>query len=399
MVLPDQASVTLINIRAGVPGVSGAIVLAIPLTDATRDPAAGTISGTVTVAEETIARILGNFAGLYANIGTSSQGAVARGQLSMGTVEMSSTMLGSAEIPIIVEADARGGATVELLSFTSGHVILSLDSAVEDVGDIIMAHIYAGDGTTAGPILVSLMGPDFSAGVSSKSAESSISYTQKEFARILANPMGHYTNIHTTLALGGLVRGQLSTEPRTIFASLTGAEEFPTPVPGTSGTMRITFTGTHSCSYTIKMTAPAAADLTQAHINDGPLGQNGIPLVDLFLSGDAVVNGNTITGTAEVPGRTFARILAGTPGGSALAAGPLPSIFYGNVHTLANPGGAARGQFSQISSATPPANLSYTSPVTYMTGTTITPNAPGPSWTVMLTVACVLPAELEPVTV
>lgn len=376
MVQPVQADVIDAHIHVGLPGVPGSIVLNLGVATATRDVAAGTISGTVDVDGETLARILADFSGFYCNVHTlAAPTGAARGQLEMGTVEMSVAMLGSAETPTVVEAAARGGATLEFESTTSGHEILSLQSGTEDVGDIISAHIHVGEAGTPGAILVNLMGPDFSASVSSNSAESVISYTQKDFARILANPAGFYANIHTTLAPNGLVRGQLSTDPRTVSAILSGAEE-TTPVAGTSGTMKIVFTGVHSCQYTITMTSPAASAITQAHLHDGPAGQNGVPLIDLFLSGDASINGNTITGTAEVPGRTTARVIAGTPGGSALAGVDLPSIFYGNVHTLANPNGAARGQFTQSSLAEPPAGLAYTTPVTYVTGATIAPNSP-----------------------
>jgi hypothetical protein len=376
MVTPVEADITLAHIHVGAVGVNGIPVVDLQPVTATHDAAAGTISGTVTVDGETLARISADLAGFYCNVHTAAApNGVARGQLDEGTVEMTAALLGSAEVPTVVDGFARGGATFEFTSLTGGTVMTALHSASEDIDDVIMQHIHIGASGTPGPILVNLMGPDYLTSPGSNSAEATISFTQKDFTRILANPAGFYCNLHTTAAQGGLVRGQLSTGDRTVFAALSGAEE-TTPVPGASGTMRVIFTGVHACEYTVTMASPAASELDNAHIHDGPTGADGPILVDLFESGDASVSGNTITGTAAVAGRTLARLLAGTPGGSALAGGDLPSIFYGNVHTLANPGGVARGQFTQISGDTPPAGLAYTSPVTYLTGQPITPNAP-----------------------
>jgi len=376
MVSPVQGDVTLAHIHAGDAGTNGLIVLDLQPAAATRDGAAGTISGTVTVDGETLARISANLAGFYCNVHTAAApNGVARGQLASGGVDMTAALLGSAEVPTVVDGLARGGATFEFDTFTSGRVMTALQSTTEGINDVILQHIHVGAAGTPGNILVNLMGADYATSPSSHSAESTITYTQKDFTRILANPAGFYCNLHTTAAPNGLVRGQLSTATRTIFAALTGAEE-TTPVAGTSGTLRVLFNAVHGCEYTITMNAPPASDINNAHIHDGAVGVDGPILVDLFESGDAAVSGNTISGTAAVPGRTLARLLAGTPGGSALAGAELPSIFYGNVHTLVNPGGAARGQFTQISGDTPPAGLSYTSPATYITGQAITPNAP-----------------------
>jgi len=376
MVQPVAGDVTLAHIHVGPAGVNGAIVLDLDAAGATRDAAAGTLSGTVGVDGETLARIAADLSGFYCNVHTATApGGVARGQLEEGTIEMSVAMLGSAELPTVTDGTARGGATLEFESLTNGRVLLAIQSATETIVDVNAAHIHVGDATTPGPILVSLKGADYVVDPLSFSAEGTFTYTQKDLTRILANPAGYYCNMHTTAAPNGLVRGQLSMAPRTVNAILSGAEE-TTPVPGALGTMRVVFVGVHSCAYTITMTSPPAADVTNAHIHDGPAGQDGGALTDLFAGGDKTVNGNTITGTADVPGRTVSRILAGTPGGSALAGAELPSLFYGNVHTAANPLGAARGQFTQSSIADPPADLAYTSPVTYLTGAAITPNSP-----------------------
>jgi hypothetical protein len=132
----------------------------------------------------------------------------------------------------------------------------------------------------------------------------------------------------------------------------------------------------HSCNYTITMQSPAANLITEAHLHDGGLGQTGPILVDFFASGDKSISGNIISGSAAIPGRTYARLLGGTPGASALAGGTLPSVFYIDAHTAANPAGTARGQLVQISGDTVPDGLVYTTPNTYVTGAAITPNTP-----------------------
>jgi hypothetical protein len=366
MVTPAVNTITLAHIHVGAPGVNGLPVVDLDPPSATMDMAAGTLRGTVAVDGPTLARLFADHAGYYCNVHTAvAPAGVARGQLDTGTVEMWSALTGAKEIPATVPT-ARGGFTVEFQTLTQGNAILAVPTNTQAIDDVMMAHIHVGDATMpAGAILVPLHeGADYITSPVSGSAEGTITYSQEAFTRMLANPAGFYVNFHTMAFPGGFVRGQLTRDVQTLFASISGANETP-PVGGTSGTMQLLITGAHSCSFNVTTTAPPATDITGAHLHDGAAGVvDGPALIDLLGGTNIVVAGNTITGEADAPGRTIARTIAGA------------ELFHGDIHTAANPNGAARGQFALLSGDQPPAGLSYTSPVVYITGQAITANAP-----------------------
>ena len=104
MVDPVQADITLAHIHVGDQGTNGLIVLDLEAATATRDAAVGTLSGTVDVDGETLARIAADRSGFYCNVHTAAApNGVARGQLDEGTVEMTAALLGSAETPVVVD--------------------------------------------------------------------------------------------------------------------------------------------------------------------------------------------------------------------------------------------------------------------------------------------------------
>jgi len=363
MVSPAAADVTGAHIHVGEPGINGAIVVDLDTPDAVLDAAAGTLSGTVSVDGQTLARLYAGFEGFYCNAHTATApNGMVRGQLDAGGVQMWAALSGAEETPP-TDPTARGGFTVEFETLTSGRAILAVPSDMQQIDDVGAAHIHVGDPGVPGTILVDLRGPGYSTSPLTGSAEGGILYTQEQFTRILANPPGFYANFHTLTAPNGLVRGQLTRDPVTFFADLSGAEE-TTSVPGGAGAMTVVVTAVHECAFTVTMQSPPAADLTAGHIHDGPAGADGPGLADLLGGTGVALVGQTITGRAEVPGRTFARMLAA------------PQLFYGNVHTAANPLGVARGQFARITGDTPPAGLVYASPVVYQTGAPIAPNSP-----------------------
>jgi len=363
LVSPPAPDITGAHIHVGEPGVNGVIVVDLDTPNATVDAAAGTISGTVAVDGPTLARLYANFEGFYCNAHTvAAPNGIVRGQLDAGSVEMWAPLSGAEETPP-TDPTARGGFFVEFETLTRGHATLAVPSDTQQIDDVASAHIHVGAAGVPGTILVDLRGPGYSTSPLTGSAEGDIVYTQAQFTRILANPQGFYANFHTLSAPNGLVRGQLTREPVTFFAGLSGAEE-TTPVPGAAGALTVVFADVHECAFTVTMQSPPAGDLTAGHIHDGPAGTDGTVLADLLGGTDVALVGQTITGRAEVPGRTFARMLAA------------PHLFYGNVHTAANPLGAARGQFTRITGDTPPAGLVYTSPVVYQTGAAIAPNSP-----------------------
>jgi hypothetical protein len=117
-----------------------------------------------------------------------------------------------------------------------------------------------------------------------------------------------------------------------------------------SGTVTITFNVTRDASGNV--TAGGTADfnatftgfpngtsLTLAHIHNGVAGVNAGIYINLALASGEVAfpaGSGTLTKTVTISADQANSILAN------------PAGFYFNVHTAANPGGAARGQLTRI---------------------------------------------------
>ena len=364
MVQPAITTINAAHIHAAPPGIDGLILVDLNVPGATVDAGAGTMHGIVSISQEHLARISANLQDHYCNAHTlAAPGGIVRGQLEAGTVEMWSPLSGDEESTVI-DATARGGVTLEFSSFTAGRATLAVPSNTQDINDINGAHVHVGGAGVDGIILIGLQnGADYGTGASTGSAEGAISYTQAEFTRILACPEAFYANLHTTAAPNGLVRGQLTRDPVTFFAGLSGGEETVVVDPAATGSCTAVVDGIFTCTFVINMVQPPVGSLTAADIHDGMAGADGPILIDLLNNPGVQTSGSTVFGRAEFSGRTFARLLAA------------PENFYCSAKTGGPPAGVARGQLVRVTEETPPA-VSYDTPVVYQTGTAISENVP-----------------------
>lgn len=365
MARPPVTEVTAAHIHVGPAGVDGGILIDLQVPDAAVDAAAGTMRGTVSLTRESLARITSQLDGFYCNTHTLAVPAgAARGQLRSGTVGLWAPLAGDRETTV-VDPDARGGMSLQLESFTGGLVHLAVPSDVQTMSDVSGAHVHLGGPGVDGPVLIDLQtAAGYTVSNPTGSAEGSIALTQELFTRLLAEPSAFYGNFHTADAPAGLVRGQLTDEPITFFAALSGAEETTVVDANASGAANVIFTGVFECSFTITMVTPPVTDVLNAHVHDGAAATDGPVLVDLLQDSlDVAISGSSVTGRTILTGRTFTRLLAS------------PELFYCNVHTAAAPAGVARGQMTRVTGETPPA-ISYDTPVVYETGAPIQNNVP-----------------------
>lgn len=364
MTRPVIGDINAAHIHVGPAGADGTVLVDLRPGQATLDAAAGTLSGTVTVSLEALARILQDPGAFYCNVHSlAAPNGIARGQLATGMRELWAVLRGDEETTVVDPA-ARGGASIFLETLTSGRAHIAVPTDTLDILDLVGAHIHPGRPGEDGAIAVDLRaGADYNAATATGSGEGSITYTQALFTRLLADPGAFYVNIHTPAAPAGLARGQLTRDPQTFFAGLSGAQEVAVVDPNAAGSFVGIFSSPTRLSYTLTMASPPPGDLTGAHIHDGPAGQNGNILVDLF-AGDFEISGDTITGSVAVTGRTLARMLAA------------PHLFYVNVHTALAPNGIARAQTVHAEGGLPPAGITYDSPVVYQTGSPIPANVP-----------------------
>ena len=129
--------------------------------------------------------------------------------------EFDATLTGAAERPNPVTTDASGSATVDV-DEDGG----TFEVEVEDITDVIQAHIHIGDANTAGPIAVTLFdgGPvDFTdrgtlaSGTFDETDIDPASGVDTMEELIAALEAGNaYVNVHTTANPLGEIRGQLS---------------------------------------------------------------------------------------------------------------------------------------------------------------------------------------------
>jgi len=352
------------HIHVGAAGVAGAPLIDLDLANATIDAANGTMTGTIQADPASIVRVIAAPADFYVNVHTNvAPNGVARGQVGTGAVELWTALKGDEETTV-VDADARGGVSLELRSFTSGTAMFAVPPA-QDITDITAAHVHEGGAGIAGTAVIDLMaGADLNISESSESAEGTISFDQTLLTRMMASPSSFYVNLHTAAAPDGLVRGQLTDDPQTFFSQMRGDAVTNVVDADAEGLISVVVNAVHECTFTITMTRPDAADINGASLHDGDPGEDGPMLVDLFLDGGHEVSGNAVTGRAVVGGRTFSRMLAA------------PEQFYVSAATASAPDGIVRGQAAQLSGDLPPAGLTYTSPVSYPTDLLISNNVP-----------------------
>ena len=147
-----------------------------------------------------------------------------------------------------------------------------------------------------------------------------------------------------------------SDAPLRFTADLRPSNEVP-PVTNAdstaSGTMNLeidvtrdsagTITAVNSSSFVVVMSNfPANTTLTGAHIHPGAAGVNGGVIVNLNLGSGEITLSSTGSGSfTKSPG---AQITVEQAQNFMNA----PQNFYFNVHTPANPGGAARGQLVRV---------------------------------------------------
>lgn len=144
--------------------------------------------------------------------------------------------------------------------------------------------------------------------------------------------------------------GCSTTEVESFAATLTGAAEVPASGVTTQGTLALTFDGPQA-RYTLTIASPGLTEITASHIHNGLATVNGPVWVFLF-DGPTTAAATPFSGKLGVGSFTAEMVTACTPGcdagrsfdGIRTGANANPSTMYVNVHTVANGGGAIRGQ-------------------------------------------------------
>jgi len=135
--------------------------------------------------------------------GTASAVGAARGSDGeTGGRPFHATLLGTNEnLPVVGDPDATGEANVTL---NSGQGTVCWDITVDNVSEVILAHIHVGTADVNGPVVV-----DFNEPVNGLNG--CVQSDPALIKEIRTNPAGYYVNVHTVDHTGGAARGQLGT--------------------------------------------------------------------------------------------------------------------------------------------------------------------------------------------
>lgn len=217
-------------------------------------------------------------------------------------------LAGSKEVPP-VSSDASGAATFTLVGST-----LSFELDVADIDSATAAHIHIGAEDESGGILVPLFeGPTTGLDFTGRLADGTVEIADSVAAHMLAG--NTYVNVHTRENPPGEIRDQVAL----VSTGATGAAEF-----SLSENM-----------LTFELSVADIDEVTAAHIHLGGEGVAGPVLVALFEGPTTAAgfSGVLAEGGVVIEDSVITHMRAGNT--------------YVNVHTLANPMGAIRGQIRE----------------------------------------------------
>ncbi len=231
------------------------------------------------------------------------------GDAATGEVTYAATLTGGEEAPARVVTTASGTAKLTL----SADKTKLIYEVKHNVADGTAAHIHLGEAGEAGAVVFPL--EPFSA-----SMTGSLTVTPADVANLEAGKL--YVNVHGTTNPNGELRGQILPPGAALFvATLTGAQETPAVVTGSTGTSAIIL---NAAKTKIRFHVATTATATGAHIHRGPATLSG-PVVFPLAPPGATIDGEQGVTAADVTDLNEGH-------------------FYVNVHTTLNANGEVRGQ-------------------------------------------------------
>lgn len=343
----EPAQIQQAHLHVAPRGVSGPVVLFL----VAGPPAALPLTGELTAADliprpdvgvvdfdDFVDRLLAG--DVYVNVHTMAEpGGEIRGQLA-APQSLPSELDGAQEVPPVVTA-ATGRARFTL-NASRTELRFALAQTGIETDQILQAHLHAAPRGFNGPIVLFLANGSFgmlrmgtlAADDLLPNADAGIENFADFVEALQAGDI--YANVHTTAHTSGEIRGQVLA-PTAFTAQLSGDQEVPALPTAATGASRIVLAPDGMSLNVVLTTSLMADQITQAHIQVGPPGEDGPVAFFVAETGFASPRLVTLSAADFLPSPvapTYEDFLA------ALRA----EMTFVNVRTASNPNGEIRGQ-------------------------------------------------------
>ncbi|MGQ0614698.1 MAG: CHRD domain-containing protein [Planctomycetaceae bacterium] len=409
-------AMTMAHLHSGAAGVNGPVVIDLLVgADLILNGPTASAEGSIGLTPSLFARVCANPAAFYVNVHSAgAPGGLARGQLSDRPRNFFAALDGDNETVVV---DPAAAGTLSLVVEGAARCSFTLVMTNPAPGVLTAGHVHDGIAGVNGPALIDLLGGT-GITISGSLLTGNATFTGRTFARLMAAADRFYGNVHSAAAPAGLARGQLMMRLDTVppngltYASpvvySTGVPISPNVPTSTGGNVAVysvapplpagfTFdpdtgtiagtptTATAQADYTVTASNGAGADTFDVRITvllSPPASLAYATPVTYVVGSPIPANSPSSTGGAissysapgGVPGGLFVNAITGVLTGTPTTASAATN--YTIRGTNASGFVDAIVNIRVNASLTAPSGLSYTTPVSYATGTAITPNKP-----------------------
>jgi uncharacterized protein (TIGR03437 family) len=192
------------------------------------------------------------------------------------------------------------------------------------------------------------------------------------------NPNGYYANLHTTVYVGGVLRGQLYRAERSMLIGrmsprneIPAITDFNSTALGSVEAIRAYDANYRyiggATTFSVDYTVPEATTFTGLHIHTGGRAVNGGVLINTGIAGGANSVESAASGSGNITRRV--EVVAGTAAVPALEGlFDFPEEFYINIHSTKYPGGVMRSQMGRTELIRFPVSMLPSNEVPAITG-------------------------------
>ncbi|KAJ1446773.1 hypothetical protein M885DRAFT_545300 [Pelagophyceae sp. CCMP2097] len=289
-VLTTDLTPSAMHIHAGAAGANGGLQIVL-------DVASICVASTAALIEA----VLVDPTQFYVNLHTAEFGDGAiRGQLDAPA--RTSVILEGSQVPDAM-GSPTGSGSIEVYYYTT-KVCFMLTTALTATS----MHIHSGAAGANGDVAITL---DIMPGCVDSSMEA--------IDAVLTDPTMYYVNLHTSTYTGGAIRGQIAAPAATVVALEGSQVTMNMGFIGATGSIELSYYNTKVCFLLTTTLTPTAL-----HIHKGLEGANGVVSVFLDVASTCV----------DADAGTIEEVLYD------------PTGYYVNLHTVAYPDGAIRGQIA-----------------------------------------------------